>query len=366
MKWILTVAGIGLTGLAMGFFAKLSGSTAYWAAVITGLTICQGAIFWIGISALSGATWSIGFCQLAARIMLGIIPLSLLMLPGLWMAPAHFRWMSDGIIHWYLTPIGFYGRSIAYLVIWAFIALTWYRWSVQPRPYSNQSGQIKIKRSAPIVIIIMAITQTLSGMDWVASLDPTWVSTMAGVQFFCSSLLGFLAIVTAILGVFRRKYQAGITREHFHALWKLMYGLNLLWCLAIFTQYFVTWYGNIPEESNWYAIRMSHYFPWVEILIWGHFVVPFVIMMSRHAKRWIPLATGMAIWMLIVTAIEWWGMIIPSICATGHPFLPFLMVAMGIGLVVAGSVWIMSASHTTPITASELAIAAKFSNDDGV
>ncbi len=50
-------------------------------------------------------------------------------------------------------------------------------------------------------LVVVAATTSLAAFDWLMSLDPDWSSTIFGVYFWASSLVGSLAALTlAVLG----------------------------------------------------------------------------------------------------------------------------------------------------------------------
>ena len=76
------------------------------------------------------------------------------------------------------------------------------------------------------------------------------------------------------------------TVEHMHDLSKLLYGFIIFWSYVAFSQYFLTWYANIPEFTQWYYPRTKGEWNSVfYILMIFHFIVPLFGFMSRHVKR---------------------------------------------------------------------------------
>ena len=73
-----------------------------------------------------------------------------------------------------------------------------------------------------------------------------------------------------------------ITVEHLHDLGKLLFSFVVFWAYIAFSQYFLIWYANLPEETQWYITRRTgdwNMLSWG--LFFGHFLVPFVILLSR-------------------------------------------------------------------------------------
>ncbi|MFN9955712.1 MAG: hypothetical protein ACK55I_21655, partial [bacterium] len=143
------------------------------------------------------------------------------------------------------------------------------------------------KRAAPFVLLY-AITITFAAFDLLMSLEPHWFSTIWGVYSFAGHFVSALSIVAITVVVLYnnghlREY---ITAEHFHDLGKLMFAFSVFWAYIAFSQYFIIWYANLPEETIYFTHRLSHgwqYFGYV--LIATHFVVPFMVLLRQDVKR---------------------------------------------------------------------------------
>ena len=51
--------------------------------------------------------------------------------------------------------------------------------------------------------------------------------------------------------------KTAITTEHFHDLGKFMFGYTIFWAYIAFSQFVLIWYANIPEETEFYMVRME-------------------------------------------------------------------------------------------------------------
>jgi hypothetical protein len=96
------------------------------------------------------------------------------------------------------------------------------------------------------------------------ALDPHWYSTIFGVYIFAGSTVAILSVLS-LLAIFtsgtgkkgHRGPLAGVVNaEHLHDLGKLLFGFVVFWAYIGFSQYMLICYGNIPEETVWYAHRM--------------------------------------------------------------------------------------------------------------
>ena len=141
---------------------------------------------------------------------------------------------------------------------------------------------------APLSTLAFALSVTYAAFDWIMSLNPHWFSTMFGVIIFAGSMISAFAMLI-LLGTWLQKNAAlstTLTPGIFHDAGKLMWGFIIFWTYTSFSQYFLIWYGNIPEETEWYLIRMNGGWEKMGVLvIFGHFIFPFWVLLSRHMKR---------------------------------------------------------------------------------
>jgi hypothetical protein len=173
--------------------------------------------------------------------------------------------------------------------------------------------------SAPS-ILATGVTLTFAAFDWIMSLDAHWYSTIFGVYIFAGafvSALALLALLTLLLeslGV----YGPVSTVEHRHDLGKLLFGFTVFWAYIAFCQYFLIWYAGIPEETVFFLRRWTGSWKAVSLLLcFGHFAVPFVLLLSRHGKRsrWV-LGLG-ALLLLKMHWVDLYWLIMPTLDHAG-------------------------------------------------
>jgi len=93
------------------------------------------------------------------------------------------------------------------------------------------------------------------------------------------------------------------TVEHFHDLGKLMFTFTVFWTYIAYSQYFLIWYANIPEETIWFHDRWVGAWKYFSLLLlFGHFAVPFFVLMPRSSKRNMAIMKVMSIFIL---AMHW-------------------------------------------------------------
>ena len=140
-----------------------------------------------------------------------------------------------------------------------------------------------------------ALALTFGAFDLFMSLEYQWFSTMYGVWYFASGIRAALA-VTIICCFYLSSKKApldGLYKQaHQYDLACLSLAFTVFWAYISFSQYFLIYSANIPEETFWYIIReinpntgeRSGWF-WVSMgLIFGHFFFPFLYLLFYKNK----------------------------------------------------------------------------------
>ncbi|MCP4632333.1 MAG: hypothetical protein GY855_05360, partial [candidate division Zixibacteria bacterium] len=104
-----------------------------------------------------------------------------------------------------------------------------------------------------------------------------------------------------------------ITFEHYHDIGKLIFAFIIFWAYMAFSQYFLIWYGNIPEETVWFLHRWNGSWKNITLLIvFGHFIIPFFLLFPQGIKRNPVLLSIMAVWILIMHWVDLFWLVMPS------------------------------------------------------
>lgn len=283
-----------------------------------------GCLFFVLLQHLTRAGWSVAARRFAEWVASALPLCAVMILPV--MVGAHdiyHHWMGghegDEILHkksaW-LNPTFFYVRAALYFAIWA--GLAWYFASKSRKQDETGDVNLTLKMqgfSAP-AMVVFALSQTFAAFDWIMSLDPHWFSTIFGVYFLSGSevaALALMAIVTVQMqarGLFKRVS----TVEHQHDIGKLLFGFTCFWAYIAFSQYFLIWYANIPEETVFFLHRGAGSWIYVSVLlVVGHFVVPFWFLVSRTTKRNRTTLTIGAAWMLLMHYVDLYWLVMPTL-----------------------------------------------------
>ena len=124
---------------------------------------------------------------------------------------------------------------------------------------------------------------------------------------------------------------------------------------------------NLPEETVWYKYRQTGQWTAVSLLLlFGHFVVPFLAMMSRHPKRRrITLAVA-SVWLLVMHWVDMIWLVFPHVeeYAGRVPFgVPEIASFVGIGgIFVAVLLWRLGRQPLVALRDPRLQEALEFEN----
>lgn len=322
------------------------------------LTISLGALFFVIIHHLTRAGWSTSLRRLAEGTSLNIGLMALIFIPiVLTDGATHlYKWMEpdagDALIEGkagYLNHTWFLIRLAIYFAFWFGASFAFHRLSTQ----QDESGDPKLSRAmgrlTPVAILLFALTVTFASFDLLMSLDAHWFSTIFGVYFFAGCVLSFHAFL-ALLVIWLQKngrLEKAVNTEHLQDVGKMIFAFTIFWAYIAFSQYMLYWYANIPEETGWFLRRQESFTwgAWGFMLIFGHFAVPFLFLLSKHVKRRrATLALG-AGWVLVMHWCDLYYLVMPQV-SNGEVF-PFRMLDVTMFLAMAGvylasTAWILS------------------------
>jgi hypothetical protein len=217
----------------------------------------------------------------------------------------------------YLNVTFFYIRAAIYFAVWITLAVWFRKKSIEQDNNGNPELSLRMARVGAPGLVAFGVTLTFAAFDWMMSIDPHWFSTMFGVTYFAGSVMAFLALLALVCMFLGSKnlLKDAVNAEHYHDIGKLMFAFMVFWSYVNFSQYFLIQYADIPEETHWFQKRMVEGSNWIWIgglLVVGHFLVPFIFLLSRHMKRnRAPLAIGAA-FLLVMHWIDMQFLILPN------------------------------------------------------
>jgi len=387
-----TAAAIGAVGLAAAAgLGSAAGdgfrrfSLSYVTAFSWVLALGLGALFWVILQNLVNSHWSIVLRRVGEIVAAQAPLLAVLALPivvpiftgnsSIYIWSNHEAMAANHALHKkaaYLNSSFFLVRFIVYFGFWTLVSRYYLKSSIaQDTSRDPKTIMAKMRAVAGPAMIVWALTMTFCAIDLLMSLDPMWFSTIFGVYYLASCVQGnnaFMALVAMFLqkqGVLKKS----VTVEHFHDLGKMVFAFTIFWAYVGFSQFMLIWYANIPEETGWYKERFvggwsSGWGLLSAVLLFGHFVIPFFGLLSRHIKRKKPTLAFWAIWQLVMIYLDMYWLVMPNTKAESPPFAPIdLCCAVGVlGVFVAGIAFRAKSLNLMPTNDPRLEKSLAFTN----
>ena len=234
-------------------------------------------------------------------------------------ADKHLREHLQDITKTYLTVNGFIVRAAIYFAIWWALSFFLTKWSAEQDHPPMRDNSARFKALSGPGLILYGFTITFAVIDWIMSIDPSWISTIFGLSFLIGQVLAalcFAVVVERIL--FRYKPMSELLKpEQVQDHGKFMLTFIMMWAYFAFSQWLIIWAGNLPEEITWYMRRLNGGWGYVGLfVVLFHFAVPFVFLISRPFKRDITRLVWLAVWLLLMRYVDLFWIIEPNFSMT--------------------------------------------------
>lgn len=218
---------------------------------------------------------------------------------------------------WYMNLPFWYGRFIFFFAgLGAVICYLRDLSTAQDTdPHPGTRRLFLARRHSTWTMIVFAVTITFAGYDFLIGLDYTWFSTMWGVYLFAGSALNGMAVIIITATLLRRAgyLKKVVNGEHFHIMGKLLFAFTVFWAYIAFSQYFLIWYSNQTEETKYFLIRNTGNWNTASIvLVFGHFVLPFVVLLQQWLKRKPALLSCVCLYLLVLHILDMYLIVIPE------------------------------------------------------
>ncbi len=351
---------VGIVALLAGGAGYFMDSTqffySYLVSYLFWITAGLGAMFFVLVFHLTGAVWSIVLRRIAETMMLMVPIMAVFFIPILFGMHDLYHWThadaSDKILQHkagYLNIPFFAIRSFIYFAAWYLIARSLYKASLKLETEDAVTQIRHMRKVSAIGVVVFALTVTFASIDWIMSLEPHWYSTIFGAYIFSGSLIGALSFFV-LIGLYLRRNNVladVITTEHYHDLAIMIFGFVIFWGYMGFSQYFLMWYANIPEETIYYIKRWEGTWKIFSMtLVLGHFALPFVLLLPRSMKRNLSFLKILAVWMVLMHWIDVYWMVMVNHSPQGI-HLSWIDGALffGIGGIIIGLFWKFFSTH---------------------
>lgn len=361
---------IGLVGIVMTaaglFISPPSHIALSWLVAVTYWTaIAIGMLMMVLIHHIFDASWSVVIRRQWEHGLASFKWLALLFLPLVlatllyerdliwpWMYPEHELHGGHGTVATdvlyqkkaaFLNLGMFLGMTAAFFLIWIWLSARLRKASFTQDVDGDLKWTVKNRVTAAMGLPLGALTLTFAAIYWVKSLEYHWFSTMYGVWFFANCVRGALCVGVIIMVWLanRGDYQGVLNKNHLHSIGQLMLAFTVFWAYVTFSQYFLIWNANVPEETFWYNLRELNHDGTTNqwwyiglVILFGHFVVPFCALLSYRYKVTPHIIRRIAYWILAVILIDMCYNILPALKDSHGDPLPLLSLNL---------LWVLSA-----------------------
>ena len=356
----------------------------FWVATLIGLLMLTmiTRVFDAGWAPVIRRTWELVLPALPIVLLLSVVPMAFVPkfrhLLWEWTNAEHLLPSGHAVGHdpilqaksWFLNE-GFFLARIAYYVVF-FAVLIWFlRRSSFAQDTDRTAGHThRLHAISAAGIPLAAVTLTMLAFDCLMALSYHWFSTMYGVWFFALSIR--LALAFTVIATYRLSnggWLDGILNQaHRHVLGCLMLAFTVFWAYISFSQYFLIYTANIPEETFWYNIRefdpvtgaKNQWWGVSMYLIFGFFLLPFLTLLFYRTKIVAGRLLAVASVIFVGGLVDLWFNAVPrQINAAGTPegfvVSPFLtsylavdvLAVLGFGAIVVAVLLRAAGRHET-------------------
>lgn len=327
LSWISLIVGV-VASVVGAFVDPTRFFFSYLTAWTFFVTIALGALLLLMIGHAVRARW-FAVLRRTTEIPTATVPLFLLlMVPIFFGLPELYPWAGpwdrfdeatrrvlEHRASWTNQPF-FIVRSLIWLGICSAFAVYLVRGSLRLDRGLDERLRDRLRFVSSGGLVVVGFVLTFASIDWVMSLDPTWFSTVFGVYFFAGGFAAVLALVTVMAVAFSSRgllpEQSSLERQS--AMGRMLFAFVIFWAYQGFSQLLIIWIGNIPGEVGFYINRSGRSWGWVSfVLVMAHFLVPFLLLLSRDVKRRPAVLAAISWWVLAAHYIDIYWLVMPNL-----------------------------------------------------
>jgi len=349
--WSLVGIALGVLGLIYGFlidgaeyavqrtFSNLLLMSYYFVGV------CLAGVFFCAYQYVSQSGWSVAILRVP-HAFIRILPVAALILilvvvAGLLakhevveegkkvMAPyLYAHWATPGITDVksenydkiiagksvFLNVPFIVGMLVVFLALYCIIGNKFVKFSNDEDSAGGMSNYNKSFKWACIFLVIFGFTFPIYAFGTIMSLEAHWFSTMFGWYNLAAIHVSGIAVVALTLIILKENgYMTWVTENHLHDLGKILFGFSIFWTYLWFSQFFLVWYANMPEETVYFYKRWEPQYKfwfWLNIVL--NFLAPLLLLMSRGSKRLQNRMKITAIVLIVGHWLDYYMMIMPG------------------------------------------------------
>lgn len=327
---LLIVGGVlGVAGLAGVFFGHTSGQgngfESYLFGFVFWMVLTIGCLALVILKHATKGGWGNTGLRIWEAGSKNVPLMALLVIPIIFFGLKDlYPWMNqeliakDSVLQWktkYLDQTWFIIRTVIYFASWILIMMVLNRLSAKQDENNDNSLLGKRMTYASVFAVLFVLTNTFAMTDWVMSLEKHWYSMIFGLLMTVSGALAALCVALIILvnSYDKDAYKKFINFKTWRDYGNLLFTLLVLWTYMAFSQFLITWSGNLPEEITYFLDRKEGVWEYIGIgIIFLHFLFPFLILLSSRVKRTPHMLGAVAAWILLMRVFETSWAVLPS------------------------------------------------------
>jgi hypothetical protein len=345
LPWRAVALALAAVGAAAALFELRADPARGWVSLLVCaflfLSLALAGQVFLAIQYAASGGWWIAFRRVPEALM-SLVPLAALPMLATYLGRhTLYSWTRPGALESdpvlaaksaYLNEPSFLVRMIVFLALWSLFSVLLRRASLAQDGEPGLAQHRRMVRLSAVFLVLFAITFSLASFDWLMSLQPRWTSTMFAVYTFAGLFqAGIAAIALGVARLARRGPLAeSLNKSHLHDLGKLLFAFSIFWAYIWVCQYLLIWYGNLSEEIPYYAVRTRGewlpLFALVPVLSW---LVPFLALMSRGAKRSPTVLAAIACVVLLGSWLNLYMIVAPAVLPGPRLGLPELLITAG-------------------------------------
>lgn len=361
---LFMLGAAALAGMFWGFqVAPGRAYHAYLAGYMFALSAAIGCIAFVCMAHAANTTWPVAVRRLPEAVAPALPVLALLFLPILlgvpslypWAHPAEYPERTRHLLEHrraFMNLPFFAVRAGVYLLIWSAIALALRQLSMaMERGADTVRCAQRLRNLSYGALVVMALTAAISAFEWLMSLSPEYSSTMFGANWIAVCLFGGVASTIVLTGIIQRSATPlpAPGPAHYSALGRLLFAFLIFLGYTMFFQYMLGWIGNRPTEAEWFLERSRGVYYYTTLfLLYGHFALPFVLLLSYRLKRRIRPLMWISVWCLICQYVHVHWLVTPASHEPGYSPLDLLALVAVLGLCSSVCLWAQRGKALAP------------------
>ena len=305
------------------------------------VTLALGGLFFAAVQHVTKAGWSVNIRRLVESYA-AFLPYAFVGAIVLLVGSTHlYEWLHPDVVandrllqhkEAYLNMPFFAIRTLVFFGLWVVFGRILVGLSTKQDKTGDESLTHKLVPWSIAFLPVFALSYTFFGFDSLMSLEPHWFSTIYGIYTF-SGLFQATMAATILLVLYLSKkglLRGFVDENHLHDLGKFLFAFTVFWAYIAFSQYMLIWYANLPEETIFFMPRLQH--GWLTVsflLLIFKFIVPFVALLPRWAKRTPTHLAAVSILILVMQYVDIYWLVYP---VYNHDEVKFSLSEIGVFL----------------------------------